>query len=343
MLHHRKYPYKVTKSYAFAAVAKAEGVNFIYFSPKTVDFEKNIINGYLYKNGTWISKEMNFPDVIYNAGSPEKLARSKDIVERLKKQIPFTTFSIGNKLNVFERLKKSGVFSEYLVPSKIINTVKDFFNYLETHQQVMLKPVLGHKGQDVILIRKRLEEYSVQIDQVEQGYDYSDLSEFVIDKIGKEPYLVQPYINCRTKSGSVYDLRLHVQKNGENKWVLTAAYPRIAQGCSVVSNISKGASTNYLEPFLKYEFGDEWFNIKRYLEEFALKLAINLDEIQKEYFSEAIDELGIDVGLDESRKIWIYEVNWRPGCPPTMYLELDVVKNMIRYAMYLAKKHNESL
>ena len=30
-------------------------------------------------------------------------------------------------------------------------------------------------------------------------------------------------------------------------------------------------------------------------------------------------------------------MNWRPGCPPAFYLELDVVINSIQYAMYLAK------
>ncbi len=52
---------------------------------------------------------------------------------------------------------------------------------------------------------------------------------------------------------------------------------------------------------------------------------------------EVIDEIGIDVGLDQNQKIWMYEVNWRPGCPPAFYLELDVVIHSIRYAMYLAK------
>ena len=28
-------------------------------------------------------------------------------------------------------------------------------------------------------------------------------------------------------------------------------------------------------------------------------------------FGEVIDEIGIDVGLDQNQKIWMYEVNWR--------------------------------
>ena len=54
-----------------------------------------------------------------------------------------------------------------------------------------------------------------------------------------------------------------------------------------------------------------------------------------------LDEIGIDVGLDQHHKIWIYEVNWRPGCPPTFYLELDVVKNTIQYALYLTKNQQK--
>ena len=38
MLHHRKDPKTVIKSYAYAAVAKAEGAKFFYFSPGTVNF-----------------------------------------------------------------------------------------------------------------------------------------------------------------------------------------------------------------------------------------------------------------------------------------------------------------
>ena len=37
MLHHRKDPINVRKAYAFAAVAKVEGIDFFYFTPGKVD------------------------------------------------------------------------------------------------------------------------------------------------------------------------------------------------------------------------------------------------------------------------------------------------------------------
>ena len=39
MLHHREDPNNVKKAYAYAAVAKAEGVDFFYFTPGKVNIE----------------------------------------------------------------------------------------------------------------------------------------------------------------------------------------------------------------------------------------------------------------------------------------------------------------
>ena len=76
----------------------------------------------------------------------------------------------------------------------------------------------------------------------------------------------------------------------------------------------------------------------KYIENFSLQFAAHMDKIQKELYNEELDELGIDIGLDKNQKICIYEVNWRPGYPPSMNLDLNVVKNAIHYAMYLADK-----
>jgi len=69
-----------------------------------------------------------------------------------------------------------------------------------------------------------------------------------------------------------------------------------------------------------------------------LQLAAHMDKIQKEEYNEVLDELGIDIGLDENHKICIYEINWRPGFPPSMNMELNMVENAIHYAMFLAGK-----
>jgi hypothetical protein len=339
MLHHRKDPYKVIKSYAYAAVAKAEGAQLLYFSPKAVNFDERKIHGYIYENGVWQKIDSPFPDVIYNTGSPVKLSVSSDIISKLKEEIPFTTYSIGNKMRVYERLKNAGEFSQYIIPSEIIHSTKGFFSFLKLYNKIVFKPVNGHKGQGIAFIKRVRDEFHVLVGTENHVYTFDELLKFVSAKIKDELHLVQPYINCKTKSGQSYDLRLHVQKNGEGKWVITSIYPRFGPSGGIVSNINSGGSTNYLLPFLKQEFGDDYYDVKRYLESFSLQLASHVDKLQQSYFSETIDELGIDVALDDMRKIWIYEINWRPGCPPAFYLEMDVVRNLIRYAMLLAKNY----
>ena len=84
MLHHRKDPTTVIKSYAYAAVAQAEGVSFFYFSPNTVNFTTRTIRAKILEDGEWKERTVPFPNVIYNAGSPEKLAVSKEIINKLK-------------------------------------------------------------------------------------------------------------------------------------------------------------------------------------------------------------------------------------------------------------------
>ncbi|MBY0121272.1 YheC/YheD family protein [Bacillus sp. S/N-304-OC-R1] len=337
MLHHRRDPKTVIKSYAYAAVAHAEGAKFFYFSPGTVNFVNRTIKGQVYENGSWVERIMPFPDVIYNAGSPEKLAKSKDIIEKLKAVIPFTTHSIGNKWNVNERLKEAKVFSSYLIPSEIIKTTDQFFKYVDAFQKVVFKPIDGRKGKGIYFITKKTNGFEVIKDSNAKNYSKQQLQDFIQSMLSTGSFILQPYIQSVTKSGQVFDFRLHVQKNGEGNWVITAIYPRVAPHGSIIANINNGGFTNYLDPFLEQEFKEEAFNIRRTLEHFSLSLAKHLDELQMAQFGEVIDEIGVDIGLDQNLKIWIYEVNWRPGCPPTFYLEMDVVINTIQYAMYLAK------
>jgi len=219
-----------------------------------------------------------------------------------------------------------------------ISTLQKDFLILRIYGKIIFKPVNGHKGHGVNFIEMISEKYYVLIGSEKFVFSFEEMRNFVMDRMREDIYLAQPYINCKTKNGITYDLRLHVQKNGEDKWVIAAIYPRFGCNGSVVSNINSGGSTNYLVPFLKQEFGEDYYDVKRYLEVFSLQIAKHMDKIQQETFSETIDELGIDVGLDDMRKIWIYEINWRPGCPPTFYLELDVVINTIRYAMSLVNE-----
>lgn len=336
MLHHRKDPINVKKAYTYAVVAKAEGANFFYFTLGKVNIETEKILGKAYENGEWIEKEFPFPDVIYNA-SVHVSDKTQQIFDYLYDRIPFTSHSIGDKLSVYNRIKQAKEFKQYLIPFSELTDVNRFFDIINRYEKVIIKPMSGHQGRGIIFIEKYGVDY-YQMNEAGQvlSIDKKELEDFILHKIQEQDYIVQQFISCKIKSGHVYDFRLHVQRNGEGKWVITSIFPRIGQLGSIVSNMASGGYSTYLDGFLKTEFGENWYNIQRYLERFAISFSNHFNSLYKNVL---FDELGIDVGIDKHQKLWLFEVNWRPGVPNIFNLELDVARNLIHYARYLADKH----
>jgi hypothetical protein len=333
MLSHRKDPRTVFKSYAYAAVAKMEGVDFYFFSPGCVNFNDQSILAWIYEDGQWQQKRRPFPNVIYNSSSP-MTEKQEDIIDKLYEMIPFTSHSIGDKIHVYQKIKEAKIFSQYLIPSIKVLKYQDVLEFLHQYKKIVLKPLNGHKGQNIFFICRNKENVIVQQDKLKVKMNKAQFKIFAEKLAKKESYLAQVFIKSTTKKGLATHYRLHVQKNGEGKWGLTTIYP-CAVSDGLTANLSKGSYTTMFETFLKKEFGSEYYNIKRYMEQFAVVFSEYFDNL----YDNSLDELGIDIGLDSIHKIWIYEVNWRPGTPPIFALELDVAKQMIRYACFLAEKN----
>jgi hypothetical protein len=330
MLHHRADPSNVKKAYAYAAVAKAEGVNFFYFTPGKVNIKQQKILGKVYENGHWIEMEFPFPDVIYNASYPVS-DKAEQIFDYLSDRIPFTSHPIGDKLAVYNRIKRAEKFEPYLIPFYEVTDVQMFFDIIKRYEKVIIKPLTGHQGVGVVFIEKDgVDHYKINDAGLVSSINEKQLLNLISHIIQDQDYLVQKFISSKTKTGHVFNFRLHVQKNGEGKWVITSIYPRIGRLGVITSNM--GSYSTYLDTFLKIEFGDSWYDIRRDLEKFAIRFSNHFDSL----YDIELDELGIDVGIDAKQKLWLFEVNWRPSSPFIYKLELDVAKNTILYAKYLA-------
>lgn len=327
MLHYRKHPQEVRKAYPFAAVAKMEGIDFFYFSFNNIDFKKNTISAWVYEQGEWQQKQTNFPDVIINSSNP-RTEKESNILRKLKENIVFTSHPVGNKMKVYKKVLKGKRFSSFMIPSFPLKSGKQAVNFLDDHPCSVIKPVTGNHGKKIIFIQKKKNGY-----QLIEGKKLSILKEkdtinHIQRLLEEQKYFLQPYIECRTKKGLIYDFRLHIQKNGKGKWEITLIYPRISGGTKRITNISGGGYRGELDPFLKEEFGSEAGKIKGLLEKFSLSFAEHFETL----YSHPFDELGIDVGLEWPRRIRIFEVNWRPG---SRHREFEVARRLIPYCKYL--------
>ncbi|MGL4373897.1 MAG: YheC/YheD family protein [Turicibacter sp.] len=313
------------------------GVEFIYFRPEDVNLLTRQINGLIFFEGKWIKESSPFPQVIINAGSPAKLKKHSDVMRVLRKEIPFTSFPVGNKLDVYNRLKKSEVFSPYLIPTKSINSVKDVYQFLNTYSKVIFKPIDGHQGENVFLIEKTAQGYLVDDKAHVTLYSQNEFYFFINQKITHKKYLIQAYINSKTVDGYSFDIRLHIVKNSQGLWDIPVLFPRISSTKSVVTNTSSGGTYLEIDEFLAQNYANESSQAKKYLERFAIELSNYLDQLQIQKGDHVFDELGIDIGIDEEHHIWIYEVNWRPGfIYPNEGADSSIATNLLGYALYIA-------
>jgi glutathione synthase/RimK-type ligase-like ATP-grasp enzyme len=330
LLHTRLDPNLVSRAYLYSAIARVEGFRLFYFTSRDVDFEKKKINGKVYRGGSWVAREFSFPDVVLNVAGPNT-ARQRAIYDRLAALVPFTSYRLGHKTTVYNKLIKGKTFLPYIIPFRLARKAEDVIGFLNQHGKIIIKPNGDSHGNYIYYIEKDDDGYRFIYRNSAYRVGADEIKEQLASIIAKRSMIMQKYINSRRKKGEAYDFRLHVQKNGSGIWQITAIFPRVANDERIITNLSQGAFLSVFERFIENEFPDEHKELKFKIEGFALLLARHLDEIYDREF----DELGIDIGLDEAGKIWIYEVNWRPG---HVYIEVKAARAAVNYAAYLARK-----
>lgn len=331
MLHYRKHPKEIKKAYAFAAVAKMEDVEFFYFSYHCVDFNKQVIKGWIYERGKWTRKEFKLPNVIINMSAPKTIEQT-EIYKQLKNMTLFTSYPVGNKMKVYNKILKAKKFNHYLIPSVQINNSKDVATFLNMYNKAVIKPLSGNKGKNVFFIERMSHQSFIYTEGSNKNTcSQRELMSLIENLTEDRTYLVQRFIESKTKVGLTFDYRIHVQKNGHGKWEINLIYPRISGSSKMTSNISSGGYRGELISFLNEEYGEDWLTVYQLLEEFSLSFAEHFETLYKYSF----DELGIDVTVDHDYQLWIFEVNWRPG---SKHREFEVAKRLIPYCIFLANK-----
>jgi glutathione synthase/RimK-type ligase-like ATP-grasp enzyme len=128
--------------------------------------------------------------------------------------------------------------------------------------------------------------------------------------MGKRNYIVQKEINLLRTDNNVIDVRVLVQKDHTGKWTITGMICRIGRTGSITSNIASGGHASHLTKVLADNFNND--NTRRSIENEVKTLA--LEAAQKlEASVGSIGELGIDIGIDRSGKVWFIEANLKPA------------------------------
>lgn len=211
------------------------------------------------------------------------------------------------KLEVYQLLKRDKNLHQYL-PKTQKATDDSVQNMLTAYDKVIIKPNSSSLGNGLMKIEKNKEFVLTMYSQKKKSWIDITFTKVIPPilqrKLAAGTYLVQEYIPLAKYGGSVYDLRISCQKNGEGKWQVTGVVGKVAKGRNFVTNVARGGKTYPCDVLL-----NESFNKVHLLEEiegFSTRAARVLEEAYP-----GLADLGLDLGIAEDGSVKFIECNGR--------------------------------
>ncbi|WP_211746807.1 YheC/YheD family protein [Paenibacillus sp. Marseille-Q4541] len=322
---------------------------YVYFiTPDHIGTVTGKIEGWIYDDG-WKKTVMPIADVVNNRLTSRKLENKPSVqhfVKEVKSRYGTLTYNekFLDKHEVFEALKKNVGLKRYLPESHLLRSFAVLKSMCLTYPVVFLKPVRGSLGKGIIRISRQADgSYQTHATLVGgvQKQVYPNLAKLFAGISGKmktTKYQIQQGLHLIEISKRPVDFRALVQKNNTGKWKVTSIVARIAGGSHFVSNLARGGSLSTVKDavnktLLPLEVKK---NAIAQMNRAALEIAAGIEETIPAHFG----ELGIDLAMDTSGKIWLIEVNSKPSkndnTPLTDAKTRPSVKAMLEYSSFLA-------
>lgn len=321
-----------------AMLCESQGINLLYMRPEDINIEENSVTGLIFEDNKWKKLEAAVPSVIdLNQACFKK--KNRTIIHYLRKNslLTYDTKNPLNKQELMSKLEEDNNFSYLAIPSSKTDNFENMINFLGEHESIVMKPIHSDRGRGVYILRKKQEDYILGYLTKEKILNHEELKSFFDETIKGKRYILQKYISSRTKNGDPFDCRVHVQKNGQGKWVVVRNYIRIGIGQKVISNVNQGGGISDIIPFLKANFDGEWERINKKINHLAKTLPYKIEEL-KGAQSMAI---GFDVAINKDGEIYLFESNGAPAVKPvvarTSLLRVEYYQYLINNALDKSK------
>jgi glutathione synthase/RimK-type ligase-like ATP-grasp enzyme len=330
------------------------GIEVFIFAPNRIHWARERISGYTYQAEAknWFQKSYELPDLIYDRCFFTSKAAHMEYRKHMRRlrnisSVRFLGHGLPGKWEVMQILRKDDFFPPYLPETCLFAHVSEVPDWLERSGDVILKPQGGSQGKGVLYIKQSPQDKKACLlygrDNHNRSFrlrfkEVSVLLQWLSRFIGKRPYLLQKYLSLHTAAGIAYDIRSLVQKNDLGRWQLTGMGVRCGLPGSITANLHGGGSASEVFPFLLRQYSeDKTHELIRTLTDLSARIPPVLEAEHGR-----LAELGIDLGIDRSGRIWILEVNSKPGRSIFSHLPNETarktsIENPIRYAVYLLR------
>ncbi|MXQ53994.1 hypothetical protein GSM42_09745 [Shimazuella sp. KC615] len=184
---------------------------------------------------------------------------------------------------------------------------------LNKYHTVYLKPNNSCQGKGVIRIDRRSKHYLVKPRDRNKTYRLATIDSLmhcIQQEKMKRPYLIQRGIDSYTNKGRLFDIRSHLLRINGN-WELGAIIGRVATKRGVTTNAYSGGTPVPIRPLLADHLGLDEKQQEIYIDELT-ELSLQATKTFGKAFPKWT-EFGLDIGIDKKGKLWIYEINIKPG------------------------------
>lgn len=330
-----------------ANIGASLGVAVYVFLPTDIHPLKRTVVGTKFcpKTKSWKHETFPIPTFIYDRcfyRNKVEFKKYHPILSWLKSldEITFLGHGLPNKWIVYKALLCDQSLTSFLPKTELFSDVKQVFSILDNEKSVLFKPVSGSqgkgifvlemKGNDFILLSKKgLKLTKKLLTKIQVKH--------LLSKIGSNTYLLQPFLSLKNHNEQPFDIRIFLQKDRYGKWLEVGRGIRIGRKNDFTSNLATGGS------ILKFE---EWLNQFSINDQQSIQNDISclLDKIPNvlEGANLQLFEIGIDLSVDRASKLWLLEVNSKPGrkvittCFPDRHEQL--AKGPIEYCLYLNER-----
>ncbi|MFC4600447.1 YheC/YheD family protein [Cohnella hongkongensis] len=327
---------------------RSQGAYVYFFTPNGIGSSPSSVEGWVYAKG-WHRMTLPAPDVVNNRLTSRKLENRPTVqkfVGEVKRRFGAHVFNekFLDKSEVFDALKKDIGLQKYLPESHSLQNYAMLRSMCSKYGIVFLKPVRGSLGKGIIRISRLGPDnwqasYATAFGTKRQSFgSLAKLFSSISGKIKSVRYQIQQGLHLIEIGGRPVDYRALAQKNASGKWAITSIVARTAGSHHFVSNLARGGTLSTVRESvaksnLPAQFrGDASLRLSRA----ALDIARGIDMYIPAHFA----ELGIDLALDTSGRVWLLEVNSKPSKNDNTPLKegkiRPSVRMLIQYARYIS-------
>ncbi|MBU8907560.1 YheC/YheD family protein [Desertibacillus haloalkaliphilus] len=219
---------------------------------------------------------------------------------------------VKSKLAVAYVLENSSHTASYIPDTELLYRAT-FEQMIEKHSSVFVKPDSGRKSQGILKI-KRLANDHFQLREswstnIKNFTSKNNLWTALKKRTKNKRYVIQQGINSYTESGRPFDLRCHALRvNGD--WLIGGICARIGPVKEIVTTSHNGGTPTLIEDLFSLHLSftrEEQTEIIDRLHACVLHVVKTISPMYPCNY-----EFAVDIGLDDKKDIWVYEVNIEP-------------------------------